>query len=174
VSRSITTQDELFAVEQYHAVFTDSPFELIQAEEQQRDHAIVEQVFADLSDGPLTYLPPEAFAANAAWRACAAITHNLVRAADALSSLAYGKARGATIRRGLIDVAARPPNTAAATLPSTFPRLASRARMDQPIHSGLRTACSCGQTNPRTGHRTLRLHGPQPSHPIRNPDKPQE
>ena len=36
----------------YHAVFTESPFEFIQAEEQHRDHAIVEQVFADWNDGP--------------------------------------------------------------------------------------------------------------------------
>ena len=35
-------QDELFPVWRYHAVFTDSPFELVQAEEQHRDHAIVE------------------------------------------------------------------------------------------------------------------------------------
>jgi hypothetical protein len=48
------------------------------------------------------------FPANAAWLACAAITHNLLRAAGSLASLAYGKARGATIRRDLIDVAARP------------------------------------------------------------------
>ena len=32
-------QDELFPAWRYHAVFTDSPFELIQAEAQHRDHA---------------------------------------------------------------------------------------------------------------------------------------
>ena len=45
-------QDELFAIWRYHALFTDSPFEMIQAEAQHRDHAIVEQVFADLSQRP--------------------------------------------------------------------------------------------------------------------------
>ena len=40
-------QDELFPAWRYHAVFTDSPFELMQAEGQHRDHAIVEQVFAE-------------------------------------------------------------------------------------------------------------------------------
>ena len=34
-------QDELFPAWRYHAVFTDSPFELVQAEGQHRDHAIV-------------------------------------------------------------------------------------------------------------------------------------
>ncbi len=100
-------QDELFPAWRYHAVFTDSPVELVQAEAQHRDHAIVEQVFADWTDGPMAHLPSGFFPANAAWLACAAITHNLLRAAGSLASLAYGKARSATIRRDLIDVAAR-------------------------------------------------------------------
>jgi hypothetical protein len=56
---------------------------------------------------PLAHLPPGSFPASAAWLALAAISHNLLRAAGSLASLAYGKARGATIRRDLIDVAAR-------------------------------------------------------------------
>jgi hypothetical protein len=68
----------------------------------------VEQVFADVTDGPLAHLPSEgSFAANAAWLACAAIACNLLRAAGALASLTYAKARGATLRRDLINVAAR-------------------------------------------------------------------
>jgi hypothetical protein len=47
------------------------------------------------------------FPANAAWLALAAISHNLLRAAGSLASLAYAKARGATLRRDLIDAAAR-------------------------------------------------------------------
>ena len=52
-----TGQDELFPVWRHHAVFTDSPFQMLQAEEQHRDHAVVEQVFADWADGPLGHLP---------------------------------------------------------------------------------------------------------------------
>jgi hypothetical protein len=100
-------QAGLFPAWRCHAVFTDSPFELVQAEGQHRDHAIIEQVFADWSDGPLAHLPSGFFPANAAWLTCAAIAHNLLRAAGSLASVAYGKARGATIRRDLIDVAAR-------------------------------------------------------------------
>jgi hypothetical protein len=100
-------QGELFPAWRYHAVFTDSPFTVLQAEEQHRDHAQVEQVLADWTDGPLAHLPSGSFPANAAWLALAAISHNLLRAAGSLASLAYGKARGATIRRDLIDVAAR-------------------------------------------------------------------
>jgi hypothetical protein len=100
-------QDELFPVWRYHAVFTDSPFETLQAEEHHRDHAQVEQVFADLADGPLAHLPSGSFPANAAWLACAAIAHNLLRAAGSLASLACAKVRAATLRRDLIGVAAR-------------------------------------------------------------------
>jgi hypothetical protein len=100
-------QGELFPVWRYHAVFTDSPFTLLQAEEQHRDHAQVEQVLADWTDGPLAHLPSGSFPANAAWLTLAAISHNLLRAAGSLASLAYAKARGATIRRNLIDIAAR-------------------------------------------------------------------
>ena len=100
-------QDELFACWRYHAVFTDSPFETIQAEAQHRDHAIVEQVFADLTSGPLAHLPSGDFPANAAWLTCAAIAHNLTRAAGTLASGFHARARGATIRAHLINVAAR-------------------------------------------------------------------
>jgi hypothetical protein len=100
-------QDELFPAWRYHAVFTDSPFETLQAEEHHRDHAQVEQVFADLADGPLAHLPSGSFPANAAWLACAAIAHNLLRAAGSLASLTCGRARAATLRRDLIAVAAR-------------------------------------------------------------------
>jgi hypothetical protein len=100
-------QDELFPVWRYHAVFTDSPFELVQAEGQHRDHAVVEQVFADVTSGPLAHMPSGVFTANAAWLSIAAMAHNLVRAAGALASLPFAKARAATIRRDLIAVAAR-------------------------------------------------------------------
>ena len=100
-------QDELFPVWRYHAVFTDSPFERVQAEGQHRDHAVVEQVFADVTSGPLAHMPSGVFAANAAWLSIAAMAQNLLRAAGALASLPFAKARAATIRRDLIAVAAR-------------------------------------------------------------------
>ena len=100
-------QGELFSAWRYHALFTDSPFELVQAEAQHRGHAIVEQVFADWNDGPLAHLPSGRFAANAAWLVIAAMAFNLVRAAGALASLVFAKARAATVRSALIAVAAR-------------------------------------------------------------------
>jgi hypothetical protein len=105
--KAAADQGELFTVWRYHAVFTDSPFTLVQAEEHHRGHAQAEQVFADWTDGPLAHLPSGSFPANAAWLAVAAISCNLLRAAGSLASLAYAKARGATVRRDLIAVAAR-------------------------------------------------------------------
>jgi hypothetical protein len=100
-------QDELFPAWRHHALFTDSPFEIIQAEGQHRDHAVVEQVFADWYAGPVAHLPSGSFNANAAWLVIAAMAQNLLRAAGTLASLPYAKARAATIRRDLIAVAAR-------------------------------------------------------------------
>jgi hypothetical protein len=105
--RASQGQDELFTAWRYHAVFTDSPFGMIQAEAQHRDHAIIEQVFADWNDGPLAHLPSGHFPANAAWLTLAAITANLTRAAGVLPSPFHARARGATSRAGLITIAAR-------------------------------------------------------------------
>jgi hypothetical protein len=100
-------QGELFPVWRYHAAFTDSPFVLVQAEEQHRGHAVIEQVFAELIDGPLAHLPSGVFNANNAWLTCIAIAHNLTRAAATLTGLAYATARPATVRRHLINLAGR-------------------------------------------------------------------
>ena len=100
-------QGELFPAYRHHAVFTDSPFETLQAEGQHRDHAIVEQVIADLYAGPLARLPSGRFNANAAWLALSAMAFNLLRAAGTLAGGRHAKARTATVRRDLIAVPAR-------------------------------------------------------------------
>jgi hypothetical protein len=100
-------QGELFPVWRYHPVFTDSPVETLQAEQQHRDHAVIEQVIADGKSGPLAHLPSGKFNANAAWLTLWAITHNLLRAAGALASVFHAKATTATLRAHLIHVPAR-------------------------------------------------------------------
>ena len=159
-------QDELFTIWRYHALFTDSPFEMIQAEAQHRDHAIVEQVFADLASGPLAHLPSGHFPANAAWLALAAICHNLTRAAGALAGAFHAKARGATIRRQLIDVAARIARHGRGHITVHLPEGWHREhRMDEPVRSRLRPARRRGLTSPtRSPHPTApaatRQHSP--------------
>jgi hypothetical protein len=100
-------QDELFPAWRHHAVLTDSPFEMTQSEGQHRDHAIVEQVIADLNAGPLAHLPSGHFAANGAWLVLAAMAHNLLRAAGTRAGTRYARARTATVRRDLITMPAR-------------------------------------------------------------------
>ena len=43
---------------------------MLAAEADHRRHAIIEQVIADLKNGPLAHLPSGSFAANSAWRLC--------------------------------------------------------------------------------------------------------
>lgn len=99
--------DELFPVWRYHPFFTNTDEPTAQADITHRRHAIIETVFADLIDGPLAHLPSSRFAANSAWAICAAITHNLLRAAGTMASPAHAVARGATLRRQLVNVPAR-------------------------------------------------------------------
>jgi hypothetical protein len=135
-------QHELFTVYRYHAVLTDSPLPLLAAEAAHRAHAIIEQVIADLKNGPLAHLPSGRFWANSAWLVCAAIAFNLTRAAGALASVFHARATTATIRAQLITVPARLARSArrlALHLPANWPweqawrRLFTGARHGPPL-----------------------------------------
>jgi len=100
-------QNPLFTVYRHHAVFTNSPLPMLQAEKAHRAHAIVEQVIADLKNGPLAHLPSGKFWANSAWLVCAAMSFNLTRTAGVLASTFHAKATTGTIRAQLINIPAR-------------------------------------------------------------------
>jgi hypothetical protein len=100
-----TEQGELFATYRHHAFITNSTLGIVEADQRHRDHAIVEQVIAELKDGPLAHLPSAKYAANAAWVSLAVIAFNLARAAAVAADLA--KARWATLRRKIIKVPGR-------------------------------------------------------------------
>ena len=97
-------QGELFATYRHHAFITNSDLDTIEADQRHRGHAIVEQVIAELKDGPLAHLPSGKYAANAAWVAMATIAFNIARAAAVAANMAT--ARWATLRR-IINVPAR-------------------------------------------------------------------
>ncbi|GLZ43893.1 hypothetical protein Acsp06_00780 [Actinomycetospora sp. NBRC 106375] len=105
-------QLELFTAYRYHAIFTDSPLPMLEAEAAHRDHAVIEQVIADLKNSALAHLPSGRFNANGAWLACATMAHNLARATGALAGPRHARARTATLRTRLINVAARPAHSA--------------------------------------------------------------
>ena len=100
-------QGELMAAYRYHAVFTDSPAPLVEAEKTHRAHAVVEQVISDLKNSALAHLPSGKFTANAAWTVLAALAFNLSRAAGCLAGGAHARATTATLRRRLIWVPGR-------------------------------------------------------------------
>jgi hypothetical protein len=99
--------EELFPVWRCHPFFTDNTEDTAQADITHRQHAIIETVFSDVIDGPLAHMPSGQFASNGAWAICAAIMHNLLRAAGTLASDRHALARGATLRRHLVAVPAR-------------------------------------------------------------------
>jgi hypothetical protein len=122
--RDRAKDDELFPVWRHHPFFTNSTESTAQADITHRRHAIIETVFADLIDGPLAHLPSGRFPANAAWAICAAMTHNLLRAAGTLASPSHAVARGATLRRQIVTVPARlarPQRRPALHLPAHWP-----------------------------------------------------
>jgi hypothetical protein len=98
-------QGELFATYRHHAFITNSTLTTIAADQRHRDHAIIEQVIAELKDGPLAHLPSGRYAANAAWVTCAAIGFNLARAAAVAADLT--KTRWASLRTKIINVPGR-------------------------------------------------------------------
>ncbi|WP_198027919.1 IS1380 family transposase [Acidipropionibacterium acidipropionici] len=98
-------QDPLVESYRYHAFITNSDLDTVEADRRHRDHAIVEQVIAELKAGPLAHLPSGRFTANAAWLACAVIAFNLSRAAAHAAGMST--ARMPTITRRLIMIPAR-------------------------------------------------------------------
>ena len=100
-----TEQGELFPTYRHHAFITNSTLGMVVADQRHRDHAIVEQVIAELKDGPLAHLPSGQYAANAAWVSCAATAFNIARAAAVAAG--QTKARWATLRTRIINIPAR-------------------------------------------------------------------
>ncbi len=104
-----TEQSELFATYRHHAFITNTRLSLVEADQIHREHAIIEQVIAELKDGPLAHLPCGSYAANAAWVAHAVIAFNIARAAAVAAGAP--KARWATVRTRIINTPARVAST---------------------------------------------------------------
>ena len=103
-------QGQLFDVWRFHAFFTTTdPADLdtVAADATHRQHAIIEQVHADLKNSALAHMPSGQFCANAAWLVCAVMAFNLTRAAATLTAdPKLIRATSGTIRDALITVPA--------------------------------------------------------------------
>jgi len=77
--RLLSAQGELFGGWRHFPFATNrtESIELVEAEH--RQHAVVEQVIADLKDQALTHFPSGDYDANAAWTVLACLAHNLLR-----------------------------------------------------------------------------------------------
>ena len=143
--------DALFPVWRYHPFFTDTALPVAEADITHRQHAIIETVFADLIDGPLAHIPSGRFGANSAWVLCAAIAHNLLRAAGMLAGDRHARARGSTLRRRIVNVPARLARPQHRPIPAPAHPLALVKTLAQTV----------GTTPSDTAHRSQR----QPDHP---------
>ena len=79
--------------------------EIVEAEH--RDHAVVEQVIADLKDQALQHFPSGHFYANAAWTVLAALAHNVLRWTQLLGLPDTIVRAARTLRRRLLQVPGR-------------------------------------------------------------------
>jgi hypothetical protein len=103
-------QGTLFETHRHHAFFTTVPAEelgTVAADATHRQHAVIEQVHADLKDSALAHLPSGSFAANSAWPVAAVMAYNLARAAGILAAGPFARARTGALRRQLVNVPAR-------------------------------------------------------------------
>jgi hypothetical protein len=100
-------QAELWPDWRHFAFITNRTDDLRTVEAEHRDHAVVEQVIADLKDQALAHFPSGHFYANSAWTVLAALAHNLTRWTQ-LIGLPDTTVRAArTLRRRLLQVPGR-------------------------------------------------------------------
>ncbi|MDP8908109.1 MAG: IS1380 family transposase [Chloroflexota bacterium] len=106
-TRLVGAQAELWPDWRHFAFITNRPDEIALVEAEHREHAVVEQVIADLKDQALAHFPSGDFHANGAWTVLAALAHNMLRWTQLLG-LPHTTVRAArTLRRRLIQVPGR-------------------------------------------------------------------
>jgi Transposase DDE domain group 1 len=106
-TRLVGAQAQLWPDWRHFAFLTNRTDDITIVEAEHRDHAIVEQVIADLKDQALAHFPSGEFNANGAWTVLGALAHNLLRWTQ-LIGLPDTTVRAArTLRRRLITIAGR-------------------------------------------------------------------
>src|SRR3954452_22375454 len=106
-TRLIGSQAELWPHWRHFAFITDRTDDITIVEAEHRDHAVVEQVIADLKDQALAHFPSGHFHANGAWTVLAAIAHNLLRWTQLLGLPDTTVRAACTLRRRLLAIPGR-------------------------------------------------------------------
>jgi hypothetical protein len=106
-TRLLGPQAELFPDWRHFAFITNRSEDMVLVEAEHRDHAVVEQVIADLKDQALAHFPSGHFHANGAWTVLAALAHNLLRWTQLLGLPDTTVRAARTLRRRLLAIPGR-------------------------------------------------------------------
>jgi hypothetical protein len=106
-TRLVGPQAELWPDWRHFAFLTNRTDDIGVVEAEHRDHAVVEQVIADLKDQALAHFPSGHFYANAAWTVLGALGHNLLRWTQLLGLPDTTVRAARTLRRRLIQIPGR-------------------------------------------------------------------
>jgi hypothetical protein len=106
-TRLLGAQAELWPDWRHFAFITNRTDDLALVEAEHRDHAVVEQVIADLKDQALAHFPSGHYGANGAWTVLAALTHNLLRWTELLGLPGTVVRAARTVRRRLLALPGR-------------------------------------------------------------------
>ena len=106
-TRLLGAQAELFPDWRHFCLITNRTQDITIVEAEHREHAVVEQVIADLKDQALAHFPSGDYDANAAWTVLAALAHNLLRWTQLLGLPNTTIRAARTLRRRLIQVPGR-------------------------------------------------------------------
>ena len=128
-TRLVGAQAELFPDWRHFCLITNRSEALAVVEAEHRDHAVVEQVIADLKDQALAHFPSGDYDANAAWTVLGALAHNLLRWTQLLGLPDTTIRAARTLRRRLL-AGFRPSDPSRPRLDAASPRpLALAARL---------------------------------------------
>lgn len=106
-TRLLGAQAELWPDWRHFCLLTNRTDKLAVVEAEHREHAVVEQVIADLKDQALAHFPSGQFHANGAWTVLAALAHNMLRWTQLLGLPDTTVRAARTLRRRLIQVPGR-------------------------------------------------------------------
>src|SRR4051812_1917522 len=106
-TRLLGAQAELWPDWRHFALLTNRTEDIAILEAEHRDHAVLEQVIADLKDQALAHFPSGHFYANGAWTVLAALAHNMLRWTQLLGLPETTVRAARTLRRRLLSIPGR-------------------------------------------------------------------
>jgi Transposase DDE domain group 1 len=106
-TRLLGSQAELWPDWRHFAFITNRDEEIALVEAEHREHAVVEQVIADLKDQALAHFPSGQFNANGAWAVLACLAHNLLRWTQLIGLPGTTVRAARTLRRRLVGLPGR-------------------------------------------------------------------